>query len=132
MLKAISIFKRHVSLTLLMLAMGCGGGSEGGGLRNSKTVEGAADHLVEAFDGSSVQLKKHARSASESMRKGKYRAALISIQEIKLSGEVAHFEEGAAVRDSLVNLEEELIYGMENGDPNAAKTYELLKRVNRN
>jgi len=32
----------------------------------------------------------------------------------------------------LINLEQELIYAMEDGDPNAAKAYQLLKRVNQN
>ena len=71
-------------------------------------------------------------SPSNAMHKKKYRTALISLQEIKLSGEVGSAKEGMAVRDSLVNLEEELIYAIENGDKNAQKTYDLLKRVNRN
>ena len=66
------------------------------------------------------------------MRKKKYRDALISLQEIKLSGKVKDVNEGIAVRDSLINLEQELIYAMEDGDPNAAKAYQLLKRVNQN
>ena len=60
------------------------------------------------------------------------RDALISLQEIKLSGKVKDVNEGIAVRDSLINLEQELIYAMEDGDPNAAKAYQLLKRVNQN
>ena len=73
-----------------------------------------------------------AKAASEAMRKKKYRDALISLQEIKLSGKVKDVNEGIAVRDSLINLEQELIYAMEDGDPNAAKAYQLLKRVNQN
>jgi len=120
-------------LVLLLSAVlsGCGGG-EDGGLQSSKSVDGAADHLADAFSDSNAALKKHAKEASDAMRKKKYRTALISIQEIKLSGQVSSVKEGAAVRDSLVNLEEELIYAIEDGDPNAAKTYELLKRINRN
>lgn len=66
------------------------------------------------------------------MRKKKYRDALIALQEIKQSGKVKDVNEGIAVRDSLINLEQELIYAMEDGDPNAEKAYQLLKRVNRN
>ena len=110
----------------------CGGDGDDGRIRNSQNVDGAADHLSEAFAGSDSSLQKHAKAASEAMRKKKYRDALISLQEIKLSGKVKDVNEGIAVRDSLINLEQELIYAMEDGDPNAAKAYQLLKRVNLN
>ena len=109
----------------------CGGDGDDGRIRNSQNVDGAADHLSEAFAGSDSALQKHAKAASEAMRK-KTRDALISLQEIKLSGKVKDVNEGIAVRDSLINLEQELIYAMEDGDPNAAKAYQLLKRVNQN
>jgi hypothetical protein len=115
-----------------VLWMGCGMGEKDEGWRTSDSVDGAADHLSDAFNDSSDNLKKHAKEASNAMHKKKYRTALISLQEIKLSGEVGSAKEGMAVRDSLVNLEEELIYAIENGDKNAQKTYDLLKRVNRN
>lgn len=120
-------------LSILLFALpGCGDGSDDGGIRNSQNVEGAADHLSEAFANSDSALQKHAKSASEAMRKKKYRDALIALQEIKQSGKVKDVNEGIAVRDSLINLEQELIYAMEDGDPNAEKAYQLLKRVNRN
>lgn len=126
----------EISVFILIAAcaflMGCGKGEKDEGWRTSDSVDGAANHLNDAFADSSSNLKKHATEASNAMQKKKYRSALISLQEIKLSGEVESAKEGMAVRDSLVNLEEELIYAIENGDKNAQKTYDLLKRVNRN
>jgi len=126
----------EISVFILIAAcaflMGCGTGEKDEGWRTSDSVDGAANHLNDAFADSSSNLKKHATEASNAMQKKKYRSALISLQEIKLSGEVESAKEGMAVRDSLVNLEEELIYAIENGDKNAQKTYDLLKRVNRN
>ena len=122
----------YILTGVCVLWMGCGMGEKDEGWRTSDSVDGAADHLSDAFNDSSDNLKKHAKEASNAMHKKKYRTALISLQEIKLSGEVGSAKEGMAVRDSLVNLEEELIYAIENGDKNAQKTYDLLKRVNRN
>jgi hypothetical protein len=121
-----------LSLSIFLLMAGCDADGDSGSLRNSQSVDGAADHLTDAFDGSSAKLKKHAQAASDAMRKKKYKSALISIQEIKLSGQVGSVSEGVAVRDSLINLEQELIGAMEDGDPNAAKSYQLLKRINQN
>ena len=134
-MKTALIYEKATLLVMVLvcaLFAGCGMGEEDEGWRTSKSVDGAADHLSDAFVDSNNNLKKHAKDASEAMRKKKYRSALISLQEIKLSGEVGSAKEGMAVRDSLVNLEEELIYAIENGDPNAQKTYDLLKKINRN
>ncbi len=120
-----------VAVLLCVWAVGCGD-SDDGKLHSSKSVDEAADYLGDAFSNSNAKLKGHAKEASEHMKKKRYRKALISIQEIKLSGEVSTMQEGAAVRDSLVNLEEELIYAIESGDKNAQAAYDLLKRVNRN
>ena len=126
-----SLMHAFLILSIAFLSA-CGGDGDDGRIRNSQNVDGAADHLSEAFAGSDSALQKHAKAASEAMRKKKYRDALISLQEIKLSGKVKDVNEGIAVRDSLINLEQELIYAMEDGDPNAAKAYQLLKRVNQN
>ena len=75
-------------------------GEKDEGWRTSDSVDGAADHLSDAFNESSNNLKKHANEASKAMQKKKYRSALISLQEIKLSGEVESAKEGMAVRDS--------------------------------
>lgn len=120
-----------VAILLCFWAVGCGD-SDDGKLHSSESVDEAADYLSDSFANSNSKLKKHARDASENMKKKKYRAALISIQEIKLSGEVSTLQEGAAVRDSLINLEEELIYAIQSGDKNAQQAYNLLKRVNQN
>jgi len=119
------------AVILCLWGVGCGD-SDDGKLHSSKSVDEAADYLSDAFSGSNAKLQGHAKEASEHMKKKRYRKALISIQEIKLSGEVSTMKEGAAVRDSLINLEEELIYAIQSGDKNAQQAYDLLKRVNRN
>lgn len=122
----------HFSICLLLClaTVGCGD-SDDGRLRQSKNVEGAADHLSDAFDGADSETQKNAGIASQAIKKGQFQKALYAIETIKAKPDVT-FDQGAAVRDSLINLERELIYRVEDGDPKAIAAYELLKRINRN
>ena len=60
-----------------------------------------------------------------------YKRQLYAIETIKAKPDV-NFDQGVAINDSLINLEQELIYRAEDGDKKAIAAYELLKRINRN
>ncbi len=76
-------------------------------------------------------MQKNADIASKAIKKGQFGKALYAIETIKKAPEVS-FDQGVAINDSLVNLEAELIYRMEDGDPKAKEAYQMLKRINRN
>ena len=67
-LKAINFY---ILTGVCVLWMGCGMGEKDEGWRTSDSVDGAADHLSDAFDESSNNLKKHAKEASNAMHKKK-------------------------------------------------------------
>jgi hypothetical protein len=116
---------------LLSVAMiGCGD-SDAGHIRKSTSVDGAADHLSDAFEGADGDSLKNAGIASAAIKKGQFQKALYAIETIKAKPDVS-FDQGVAINDSLINLERELIYRAEDGDPKAIAAYELLKRINRN
>ncbi len=115
---------------MAMFLAACGG-SDDGNIRTSKTPEAAADHLSEAFAGADSDSMKHADIASKAIKKGQFQKALYAIETIKAKPDV-NFDQGVAINDSLINLEQELIYRAEDGDKKAIAAYELLKRINRN
>lgn len=119
-----------ICLFLSVAMVGCGE-SDDGLLRQSKSVDGAADHLSDAFKGADSESLKNAGIASAAIKKGQFQKALYAIETIKAKPDVS-FDQGVAINDSLINLERELIYRVEDGDPKAIAAYELLKRINRN
>ncbi|MDB4746245.1 hypothetical protein OAG52_03540 [Verrucomicrobia bacterium] len=119
-----------ICLFLCVAMIGCGD-SDDGHIRKSKSIEGAADHLSDAFQGADGESLKNAGIASAAIKKGQFQKALYAIETIKAKPDVS-FDQGVAINDSLINLERELIYRVEDGDPKAIAAYELLKRINRN
>lgn len=124
-----SIFFPIISALCIVLFTACGSSDEGN-IRESGSPEEAADHLTEAFAGADSEARKMAQMASDALRKSQYRKALASIEKIKSRPGVT-FEQGVAIRDSLVNLESELI-SQKADDPKARAAYEMLKRIKRN
>ncbi len=118
------------SVLVAFIAVACGS-SDDGLLRTSDSPVEAADHLSDAFKGADKDSQKNASIASEAIKKGQFQKALYAIETIKAKPDVS-FDQGVAINDSLVNLERELIYRVEDGDPKAIKAYEMLKRINRN
>lgn len=123
------MMKPFFTIFFIAFFTACGSSNEGQ-IRRSSSPEKAADHLTEAFDKADGQTRKMAQDASDALKKGQYKKAVMAIEGIKRSPNVT-FEQGVAVRDSVVNLEAELISQMEE-DPKARAAYEMLKRINRN
>ena len=125
-----SIQSLLTALLVSLLVIGCGDADDGR-IRTSSNPEEAADHLSDAFSGADKDSQKNASIASQAIKKGQFQKALYAIETIKAKPDV-NFDQGVAINDSLVNLERELIYRVEDGDPKAIAAYELLKRINRN
>ena len=96
----------------------------------AETPEQAASQIEQAFANSQGLAQTAARAASEAMRKGEYEKAVVSLQTLTASTN-ATLEQGMAVYSSTVALEAQLIGGVEAGDPNAIRAYDLLKRMKR-
>ena len=130
MKKLSSIQALVAAVILSLVTIGCGDADDGS-IRTSDNPEEAADHLSDAFSGADSDSQKNASIASNAIKKGQFQKALYAIETIKAKPDVS-FDQGVAINDSLVNLERELIYRVEDGDPKAIAAYELLKRINRN
>ena len=107
------------------------GDADDGRIRESGSPAEAADHLSDAFANADKETQKNAGIASAAIKRGEFQKALYAIETIKKKPDV-DFDQGVAINDSLINLERELIYRVEDGDPKAIRAYELLKRINRN
>jgi hypothetical protein len=91
----------------------------------------AASQLQQAFVGATAEVKNTANVASEALRTADYEKAIQSIQAIKARQNLT-YDQGIAVYNSERSLEAKLIMGMNAGDPNAKRAYELLQKARRN
>ena len=91
----------------------------------------AASQIQQAFTGASAEVKKTAEVVSESLRTANYEQAIQSLEVIKARQNLT-LEQGMAVYTSEQALVAKLVAGMEAGDPNAKRAYELLKKSKRN
>ena len=116
--------------SVLLLAVGCGKSSETEGFV-AKSPEQAASALDQAFTAASAPVKQDVFAVSEALRKRDYEKAIVSLHTVQQAPGIT-MEQGMAIKNSSVLLESELIRAMENGDKNAEKAYQLLKRTRRN
>lgn len=123
-----------LSLAALLL-VGCGETDE---MTGTLSPAQAADQLESAFqttapDASTTDpVQLGVRSASEALRAGDYEKAVVSLQVTRTAPESLTLDQGMAVHQSYITLEQHLINAVAAGDPNAQRAYDLLKRSNRN
>lgn len=91
----------------------------------------AASQLDQAFAGANAQVKSRASAASQALQTADYEKAVTSLQTIKQQENLT-VDQGMAVHNSMISLEQKLISAMEAGDENAKRAYEQLKRSRRN
>ena len=91
----------------------------------------AASQLQQAFTSANPEVKNNATVASDALRTADYEKAIQSIQTIKARQNLT-YDQGIAVYNTERALEARLIAGMNAGDPNAKRAYELLKKSRRN
>lgn len=117
--------------TLMLLGAGCGDKDPEAG---TVTPEQAATRLEEAFPEESTTEPVHVgiQSASEALREGNYEKAVVALEVTRQTPTPLTFEQGMAVQSSLITLEHRLIEAIANGDPNAQRAYDLLKKSKRN
>ena len=117
---------------LLVLASGCHKSPEAiAPAATPPTPKDAASQLQQAFTGASSEIQNTATTVSEAMRTANYEQAVQSLQAIRVRKDLT-LEQGTAVYNSEMALEASLIAGVNAGDPNAKRAYELLKKSRRN
>lgn len=117
------------ALALVLLASGCGG--SGDGASAPVTPKQAAAQIDDAFTSAEPELKQNMHAASEALREGQFEKAVVALQVTRGSTNLS-LDQGMAVHNSLVALEQNLINAAANGDANAQRAYDLLKRSKRN
>lgn len=122
---------RVVATSSLLLAtiffLGCGNAENEYVAENP---EQAASQIEQAFADSGGLTHAAALAASDAMRKGEYEKAVVSLQTVKAGTNITA-EQGLAIYSSTVTLEAQLIAGVEAGDPNAIRAYQMLKAMKR-
>jgi hypothetical protein len=90
----------------------------------------AASQMQQAFVSASPEAKREADAASEYIRTANYEQAVQSLGSIKAKQNLT-YEQGIAVYNSEQSLVARIITGVQAGDPNAKRAYELLKQQKR-
>ncbi|MGE3309672.1 MAG: hypothetical protein AB7O66_06855 [Limisphaerales bacterium] len=113
----------------LALFQGCGGGGDESA--DVATPQEAATQIDEAFTTAEPELQQNIRVASEALREGKFEQAVVALQTTRSTTNLT-LDQGMAVHNSMVALEQHLINAAANGDAEAQRAYDLLKRAKRN
>jgi hypothetical protein len=120
------------SLFTFLLALfltGCGGSNDDSA--GVATPQQAATQIDEAFTTAEPELQQNIQVASEALREGKFEQAVVALQVTRNSTNLT-LDQGMAVHNSMITLEQHLINAAANGDANAQRAYDLLKKSKRN
>lgn len=113
---------------------GCGEGPAGSDAASASNVsrkpKEAAQPLEAVFASAPMEVKDNATIASEALKNADYEKAVVSLQVITDQGNLT-LDQGMAIHQSKVALESRLISAMAQGDENARRAYELLKKSKR-
>lgn len=112
---------------LVLVASGCGEG-DGAGKLSPKSPREAANGLETAFSGAGGEASQTVAAAAGAMKNGDYEKAAVSLGTLRGGGNLT-LDQGLAVHSSMLALEEQLIRGVEAGDPKARQAYEILKHM---
>ncbi|MBL9128791.1 MAG: hypothetical protein JNL97_14150 [Verrucomicrobiales bacterium] len=116
-------------LAVLLLAAGCGG--SGDESTNVPTPKQAAAQIEEVFTTAEPEVQQNIRVATEALREGKFEQAVVALQVTRSTTNLT-LDQGMAVHNSMVALEQHLINAAASGDANAQRAYDLLKKAKRN
>ena len=117
------------AILLALLLTGCGGSKDDSA--DVATPTQAATQIDEAFTTAEPELQQNIRVASEALREGKFEQAVVALQVTQSTTNLT-LDQGMAVHNSMVALEQHLINAAANGDANAQRAYDLLKKAKRN
>lgn len=118
-----------LAAALALLLSGCGG--NGDDSADVATPTQAAAQIDEAFTTAEPELQQNINVASEALREGKFEQAVVALQVTRNTTNLT-LDQGMAVHNSMISLEQHLIHAAANGDTGAQRAYDLLKKAKRN
>lgn len=125
---------RTVALLLSSIAslglFGCGDSSPGTAEVVPRNPGQAASQLEQVFASAPTEVKQSAEAAAVALRQADYEKAVVALQILRSRPGVT-LDQGVAIHHSVVAMEAKLVSGVESGDPNAMRAYELLKALKR-
>jgi hypothetical protein len=90
----------------------------------------AASQLQKVFETAPPETKQTVNAVTEAMRKDDYEKAVASLQIIR-SGKNITLDQGLAIHNSELAMRRKILSGVEAGDENAKRAYQLLKELKR-
>lgn len=117
-----------LALALALALTGCSGSNEDAPAPT--TPKAAAAQIDSAFATAEPELQENMRTASDALREGQFEKAVVALQVTRSVTNLT-LDQGLAVHNSLVTLEANLINAAANGDANAQRAYDLLKKSKR-
>ena len=91
----------------------------------------AASQLQTVFKTAAPEFKQSVSLVTEAMRKDDYEKAVVSLQIVR-SGKNLTLEQGLAIHNSEQAMRQKILSGVEAGDENAKRAFQLLKELKRN
>jgi PBP1b-binding outer membrane lipoprotein LpoB len=91
----------------------------------------AASQLQTVFKTAAPELKQSVSAVTEAMRKDDYEKAVVSLQIVRSSKNLT-LEQGLAIHNSEQAMRRKILSGVEAGDENAKRAFQLLKELKRN
>jgi hypothetical protein len=124
--------KSALAILALSLALGTSSCSktETGAAPPPATPAQAATQLQQVFAAAPPEVKQNATIASEALKTANYEQAIQSLQQITTRKNLT-LEQGMAVQQSMVALEQRVLAAAAAGDPAAKRAYELLQSSHR-
>ena len=129
LMKSLRLLASTFAIASAFALTGCGGSNdESAGVPTPKE---AATQIEEAFTAAEPELQQNMRVATEALREGKFEQAVVALQVTRSTTNLT-LDQGMAVHNSMVALEQHLINAAASGDANAQRAYDLLKKAKRN
>lgn len=126
-----TVNRTPLSFVALAAAILVGCGKSDPDLAAQASPKAAAEQIDTAFATAEPELQQNMSAASSALREGQYEKAVVAL-EVTRSRTNLTLDQGMAVHNSMVALEANLIQAAANGDANAQRAYELLRKAKRN
>jgi len=117
------------AIAVLFLS-GCGKSGDDLSEAVPRSPREAASQLQKVFETATPETKQAANIVAVAMRKDDYEKAVVSLQIIR-NGKNITLDQGLAIHNSELAMRRKILSGMEAGDENAKRAFQLLKELKR-
>ena len=117
------------AIAVLFLS-GCGKSGDDLSEAVPRSPREAASQLQKVFETATPETKQAANIVAVAMRKDDYEKAVVSLQIIRNDKNIT-LDQGLAIHNSELAMRRKILSGMEAGDENAKRAFQLLKELKR-